>query len=114
MTVYFIKEKGTKYFKIGYTEQWDIDKRISSIQTGNPRRLELMFEIPNADRIIETILTYILIDYKVRGEWFKISIKKVRKIILKKWDKAIEDVVWQGNLNHILSDKNRLLEILVK
>lgn len=70
--------------KIGITN--DIDKRLKSIRTGNPEKVELMFleELPKEIKVrdLENWLHSVFGFYRMEGEWFSgITVKEVRKKI---------------------------------
>ena len=78
--VYFIHEQGNyKTFKIGMTKG-DSDYRKRKLQTGNPREL-VVFAIVEIDDAMgyEGFLHRKFKDSRIRGEWFKISPKDIRK-----------------------------------
>ena len=71
MSVYFIRLKGSNYFKIGQAS--DPRARLKSLQTGSPHELELFATIPNGGFALESEIQS---EYKlsqVRGEWFNLS-----------------------------------------
>lgn len=71
--VYFITD-GTAV-KVGYTT--DLNKRLSTLQVGNPRRLEVLRVVPfaTATEAYEYEQSYHNTNrrYQVRGEWFNIK-----------------------------------------
>ena len=66
--IYFIKEDGTNYVKIGYAE--DIKLRLRKMISDNPRRLILIRSL-EGDKVIEKKLQYHFGDKRVKGEWFE-------------------------------------------
>lgn len=65
--VYFIQgEPGTE-IKIGFTNK--VGQRVRSLQTGNPKELNLLAALP-APRSVETAYHRHLEDERVLGEWF--------------------------------------------
>jgi hypothetical protein len=78
--VYFIHEKGHySTFKIGMTKG-EADYRKRKLQTGNPRDL-VVFAIVEVDDAYgyETFLHRKFKAKNIRGEWFKISPRDIRK-----------------------------------
>lgn len=68
-----LRENESVYFKIGHAN--DLDKRISSMQTANPRPLRIVFVLgPFLDRYeakdVESQAHMLLAECHVRGEWF--------------------------------------------
>lgn len=67
--VYFITDG--QYVKIGQTD--NIEKRMKSLQTGNPKKLSLIHVIPTDEpNLIEWGLHKRYEKQRVRGEWFDI------------------------------------------
>lgn len=71
--VYFITDG--QYIKIG--KATDIKSRLDSMQTGNAKKLTLMYAVPlKSDRAateVEGYLHLVYRFYRVRGEWFNIK-----------------------------------------
>lgn len=80
--VYFITDG--EFIKIGISN--NIQKRINSIQTGNPKRLELLRSIEctfESHAInLEKLLHRALSEHRVKGEWFAISQEKINQLPL--------------------------------
>lgn len=66
--IYFIETPCGQYVKAGYTT--DLYPRLSTIQTGNPQELQVMFVI-QGDRRVEQEVHSALRPFHVRGEWFR-------------------------------------------
>lgn len=70
--VYFIRESDGEYIKIGVTK--DIEYRINALQTGNPRKLEVValiqFENVQLAYMHEKKLHALFSDIRRCGEWF--------------------------------------------
>jgi hypothetical protein len=76
MYLYFISD--SKNIKVGIAK--DVNKRIKSLQTGNPYNLKIyrIVEIPDAyARTIEHDMHCYLYQYKLTGEWFDGKCKKL-------------------------------------
>lgn len=67
--IYFLHD-GTDAVKIGHTTQAAISKRIAGLQTGNPRRIELIASIP-AEKKTEHRLHGLLKEHRLIGEWYR-------------------------------------------
>ena len=65
-------------YKIGYTKNQDISKRIKGLQTGNKDRIKCVtFFETNHGRKVETAL-HNLLSYKNQGgEWFNLTLDEV-------------------------------------
>lgn len=69
--VYLIADRGNELCKIGFTNT-EVEKRMSSLKTGNPFELEVLAVI-EGERELEKELHTKFKDYKVKGEWFKLT-----------------------------------------
>ena len=70
LMIYFIREEGSDYVKIGRTRM--PGDRLRELQVSNPRKLRIvkLFKAPpKAEPILHTLFR----EERVRGEWFKIS-----------------------------------------
>ncbi|MEZ4447238.1 MAG: GIY-YIG nuclease family protein [Polyangiaceae bacterium] len=78
-TVYFAAEAGHESpVKIGWTDR-DVAHRLSDLQTGNPRALETVVEVPGS-RSLEKALHDFLAPRRRGGEWFDISRRQAVKL----------------------------------
>jgi hypothetical protein len=75
--IYFIGTPCGEYVKIGYTR--DLYPRFSTIQTGTPHDLAILFVI-YGDRELEAKLHYQCGSDRVRGEWFRTT-DRVRAVM---------------------------------
>ena len=74
--VYFIyMENNLSMFKIGYST--NLNKRLESLQIGNPFLLCVYKTIENVSRKIETHLHQFFSDKHIRGEWFAITLDMI-------------------------------------
>ena len=78
--VYLIRELGSDgFFKIGITN--NLKQRISTIQTGNPRKVEYVDTIKcwsqSQAREIEAFLHGVLNNARANGEWFLDNVNDV-------------------------------------
>jgi len=71
--VYFIKQQGTNYIKIGFSRSYP-GKRLPLLQTGNPGELKLLgwLYVLRA-REVEKTFHEILANKRQVGEWFSVS-----------------------------------------
>jgi hypothetical protein len=71
--VYIVKERGTEYYKIGFTSK--SVPRVSGNQTGNPRKLILITMLDGDDRLeayLHRKFNHLRID-EGGTEWFKLN-----------------------------------------
>lgn len=69
--VYFIQAVGGGPIKIGYTrDEKTLANRLSVMQTGHWRRLQVTSVIRDADRTAERLLHRVFAPARLRGEWF--------------------------------------------
>lgn len=73
--IYFITD-GT-YTKIGYTGN-DTTLRLSTLQTGNPNKLELLFSV-EGDAKAEKLMHEHFKEYRHNGEWFLLDTNVMNK-----------------------------------
>lgn len=70
--IYFIQEKNDKEFvKIGVTTL-RMDRRLTNLQVGNPRELEIVLVLKGMYDLEHKLHRYFS-DEHVRGEWFRCS-----------------------------------------
>lgn len=69
--VYFIGNLEQGYVKIGKSD--NPEKRLQSLQTGNPAKLVLYKTIPNVADEYETYVQGLFEKDRVEGEWFKLT-----------------------------------------
>jgi len=73
--LYVMNEHGTHFYKVGITTP-EVEKRLSNLQTGNPRRLVIVRKYDGLGvRHIEAQVHDMLARYRVRddGEWFELD-----------------------------------------
>jgi hypothetical protein len=72
-----VSDDSTSY-KIGFTKNKDISKRVSSLQTGNKDKIKCVDVFKtNHDRKIETSLHNQFKYCKLEGEWFDLNIRDI-------------------------------------
>jgi hypothetical protein len=69
MITYFIQQGGTGFVKIGQTNR--IGKRLESLQTASPQRLEILLCLPFRLGFREEDMHYRFSSHRERGEWFR-------------------------------------------
>ena len=78
--VYIIQSN--KEVKIGVAK--NVKKRMQQIQTSNQHTLNLIgTKETDDDYFLETEIHHYLYDYRIRGEWFRLSEKKMNSVIKK-------------------------------
>lgn len=71
MAVYFVRDGGLGYVKIGWAKS--VASRVRSLQTSHANRLVILREIDDVDRTLESRLHHRFREQRVRGEWFEFS-----------------------------------------
>lgn len=79
--IYFIREKGTRHVKIGFTDR-PIRERLGFLQVGNPRELVV-------ERMVEGDLRWerafhsaaLAIRSRIRGEWFELDSDEIDLLV---------------------------------
>lgn len=96
--VYFIQEGENGHVKVGVSD--DVDSRLLSLQTSNPRPLRLVAKLGCSSRRhafdIEGVIHKKMYSYNVNGEWFA-------NRILNSIGNIFREIEWQNGEN--LSDK---------
>lgn len=72
MAVYFVRSIETDRIKVGYT-YGSVNKRLCTMQTGSPEKLELLLSVPNAGRYEESWIHRRFKETRIHGEWFKMD-----------------------------------------
>lgn len=85
--IYVIGNENLPFVKIGKTN--NILKRLSTLQTSLPYRLDLIYLLDDKHRTLEKRLHNVYSEYRVRGEWFYNSIldsigKNYKSLIINK------------------------------
>lgn len=85
MFVYFVQCGSDKKPPIKVGVASNIEKRLKSLQTGNPYKLELLcfIECSNSKEAynLESFIHYELKNRRIRGEWFATCLRRVNKIV---------------------------------
>lgn len=104
--IYFISSD--ELTKIGISE--DPQKRIKTLQVGNPIKLELMATIGKANRNLESQIHEYFNDERINGEWFRIGLIELIQFLdefknLSIYHKALFNVEFQEFPATLLNDK---------
>ena len=83
--VYLIKQTEEHLYKIGYTRNADIKKRLLQLQTGNPYSLEVVGSFPCTGKVTEKVLHSLFSDHRKMGEWYSLSPQDVKNILDQSW-----------------------------
>ncbi len=93
-SIYIIGEPGSDVLKIGISV--NPAHRLRDIKISNPSDVEVLWEqaVDNARRV-ERNVHLVLVDLRIRGEWFKVSLREavavVEKIIAKEPENEKEE-----------------------
>lgn len=82
MKVYILRQAGTNLWKIGRTSG-EVDKRVASLQTGNPASLEV-YAVLNGDKGLEKRVHKELRRQRKKGggvEWFEMYETEAMRIV---------------------------------
>ena len=84
--MYVIREEGSNYHKIGRSK--DPVRRMGALQTGNPRRLELveLWEVPDppeTERLLHETYDHVRVRIPGQnpGEWFRLRNEDVEDLV---------------------------------
>lgn len=83
--VYVIKQGEENLYKIGYTKNADIKKRLSQLQTGNPYSLEIVGYFQCAGQATEKALHSLFSVHCKAGEWYNLRPQDVKNILDQNW-----------------------------
>lgn len=83
--VYVIKQTGEHLYKIGYTKNSDITKRLSQLQTGNPYRLEIVGSFQCRGQATAKVIHSLFSEQCKIGEWYTLSSQEVKNILDPNW-----------------------------
>jgi|GEM_PF-1523044 len=83
--VYVIKQEDQHLYKIGYTQNSDISKRQSQLQTGNAVPLEFVGSFQCIGLATEKTLHSLFSKHRKTGEWFSLSPQDVKNILDPNW-----------------------------
>jgi len=78
MYVYFIRQRGTNFVKIGKSQ--NPIARLSNLQTSTPTVLEMMGYVPQNKRFNEETLHKRFAAHRVQGEWFSL-VPEIEEVI---------------------------------
>lgn len=83
--IYLIRKENTNICKIGWTKNENVDKRISSIQTSNPQKIEKlgMFQVTSINT--EKTLHNYFSAQRLTGEWFDLTDLDIENILSSDW-----------------------------
>jgi prophage antirepressor-like protein len=70
--VYFIKQKGSPYIKVGRTSE-SITTRLQQLQVGNPNELEVLSYFHCDSVAVESQIHKEYKEFRHRGEWFSLT-----------------------------------------
>lgn len=103
--VYFIKEAGTRFVKVGYSRsEHGIKTRLKQLQTSNPRTLSVVSVGSNFTGA-EQWWHAMLHKYHVHGEWYRLNteqldfVKKTNLLTVKSIQDILSIVSNSGCLN---------------
>jgi len=85
--IYIIKQESTNKYKIGFTENNDIKKRIKSLQTGNPFLLIEVGKFRASSKKTEKTVHDILKNRRINinNEWLELSKEEVENLLNEDW-----------------------------
>ena len=82
--IYLITDK--EYTKIGATS-YNVEKRLSELQTGNPKKLEVIGSYRVKNKLTtEKFLHKKFKEKNILGEWFKLDQKEITDILIEKFN----------------------------
>lgn len=83
--LYVIQQGESDLYKIGWTADADITRRMAGLQTASPEKLSIKGSFSASSRQTETTLHRMLAAHKQRGEWFRLSTEQVSQLLDDGW-----------------------------
>lgn len=82
--VYLLEQIGSQLYKIGFTTE-DVERRVTSLQTGNGQRLKVVGSFACSGRSTEQSLHRRFAERRQLGEWFALTPVDVQNILDERW-----------------------------
>jgi len=83
--VYLINQRNTSVYKIGFTTDQKIEKRLKGLQTGNAAVLDITGYFQCSGVKTEGNVHKLFSSQRLQGEWFELENKDVYNILDEKW-----------------------------
>lgn len=87
-TIYVIRQEGSDHYKIGWTTAEDPVARLGSLQTGSPKKLELIGHFSAASQSSERAVHRLFSNHRASGEWFILTEQQVINILDPTWRRS--------------------------
>lgn len=83
--IYLVNQENTEFYKIGWTENGDVEKRLNQLQTGNPYKIVLVDYFVASSIKTEKVLHNHFDSQRITGEWFKLTNDDVKNLLNENW-----------------------------
>ena len=83
--IYLIQQGESDLYKIGWTADTDVGRRLSALQTASSENLSLVGSFSASSRQTEATLHRLLAGHKERGEWFRLAQEQVNQLLDEHW-----------------------------
>lgn len=103
MYIYLLKSQENGYYKIG--KSVNPDKRIKTLQTGNPEKIDLISKVKVSDKFCNRVESALHLQYSYsnkNGEWFDLSLED--ELLFESNVKRVENnlLILERENNHFL------------
>jgi len=83
--VYIIQQGESDFYKIGWTADTDVSRRLASLQTASSEKLSVAGSFSASSRQTEATLHRMFVQHRQRGEWFRLTLDQVKQLLDEKW-----------------------------
>jgi hypothetical protein len=83
--VYVMQQGDSDFYKIGWTTDGEISRRLAALQTASTEKLSLVGSFPASSRQTEEALHRLFGPFHQRGEWFRLSREQVAHLLDEEW-----------------------------
>lgn len=83
--VYVIRQSDSDLYKIGWTENADVTRRLTSLQTASSEELVLVGSFSASSRQTEAALHRLFAQQRQRGEWFRLTAAQIKNVLDEEW-----------------------------
>ena len=83
--VYVIQQGEADIYKIGWTADADIGRRLAGLQTASPEKLSVVGSFTGSSRQTEATLHRLLAQHRQRGEWYRLTGDQVKQVLDEQW-----------------------------
>lgn len=83
--VYIIQQGESDLYKIGWTGDADVRRRLGALQTATAEKLSLVGSFSASSRQTEATLHRLFAQFRQRGEWFRLNADQISQLLDQSW-----------------------------